>query len=374
MKQALQIGHIFGIPIEVNYTWLIIFLLISWSLAIGYFPSFHPGLSQTLYWILSIISTLLLFLSLLLHELSHAFFAINNSVPIKKITLFIFGGVAQMEKEPENPSAELKIALAGPICSFILSIISFALSFILYQINANSMLIPVFVYLGFVNIAIVLFNSIPGFPLDGGRIFRAILWFFTKDLKNATRISTYFGKWFSYFLMTVGIIFLYKQEFLNGIWLILIGFFLHEASEMSYQQLILKRALVGIPVKDIMSKDVITVSPNLTLQETVNNYFFKYQHLGFPVVDNGVLKGIITLRDIKEFPQKDWGTTLVQQAMTPVRRDLIVNSNTDSLEALLQVTKSGLGRLLVVDNGKLSGIITQRSLLKMFEIKTNLCA
>ncbi len=374
MKQSFQIANVFGIPIEINYTWIVIFLLITWSLAVGFYPFMLPNFSERVYWASAIISTLLLFFSLLLHELAHSIVAINNGVPIKKISLFIFGGVAQMAKDPDDPVSELKISIAGPICSLVIAMLCFLIVFFLPEKRIAKIFSSILIYTAFVNMAIVFFNLIPGFPLDGGRIFRAILWIISKNLRQATRVATYFGKGFSFLVMMIGILFLYKQQYLNGFWLLVLGFFLHEAAEMSYQQLILKKALVGVPVKEIMSTDIITIDAGLTLDKVVNDYFFKYKHMGFPVVENGILKGIITLRDIKEFQQKDWPSTKAYQAMTPVKQDLIVSSNLDCLEALLQVTKSGLGRLLVVDNGKLSGIITQRSLLKMFEIKTNLCA
>ncbi len=374
MRQSLQIARVFGIPIEINYSWIIIFLLITWSLAAGYYPVLLPLRNEYVYWSAAVVSAVLLFVSLLLHELSHSLVAINSGIPIKKISLFIFGGVAHMEKEPESSSVELKIALAGPACSFVIAALCFLAAFLLPNRGAWQIAVAVLLYMGLVNSAIVIFNSIPGFPLDGGRVFRAVLWHFVGDLRSSTRIATYFGKFFSYLIMSLGIFFLYRQEFLNGIWFLVLGLFLHEAAEMSYQQLILKKALVGVHVKDVMSEDVISVSPGLSLDRLVNEYFFKHRYMGFPVVENGMLKGIVTLHDVKAFPQEQWPSTAVYQAMTPARHDLIVCPETDCLEALLQVTKSGLGRLLVVDQGRLTGIITQRGLVKLFEIKTNLCS
>ena len=374
MKQSLQVARVFGIPIEINYSWVVIFLLITWSLASGYYPLFLPFRQEYVYWVSAGVSSVLLFVSLLLHELSHSLVAINNGIPIKKISLFIFGGVAQMEKEPDTSLVEFKIALAGPACSLVIALFCFVSGFFLEGHGISSVALSILFYMGMVNSAIVIFNSIPGFPLDGGRVFRAVLWAFTGDLRSATRIATYFGKMFSYVIMSVGMFFLYRQEFLNGVWLLVLGLFLHEAAEMSYQQLILKKALVGVQVKNVMSEDVISVPPNLSLDKLVNDYFFKHRHMGFPVVEKGLLKGIITLHDVKEISQDQWPSTCVSQAMTPVRQDLVVCPEADCLESLLQVTKSGLGRLLVVDHGKLVGIITQRGLVKLFEIKTNLCS
>lgn len=374
MKQSLQVARVFGIPIEINYSWLVVFLLITWSLAAGYYPLFLPLRQEYIYWLAAVVSSMLLFSSLLLHELSHSLVAIRNGIPIRKISLFIFGGVAQMEKEPETSGVELRMALAGPACSLAIAIVCFAIFMLMPPAGVGQIAASILFYTGLVNLAIVIFNLIPGFPLDGGRVFRAMIWNFTGDLRSATRVATYFGKGFSYLIMAAGIFFLYNQQFLNGVWLLVLGLFLHEAAEMSYQQLILKKALVGVRVQEVMSDDVVSVPPDLTLDRLVNEYFFKFRHMGFPVVADGMLKGIVTLHDIKEFPQEEWSSIAVSKAMTPVRQDLMVCPDTDCLEALLQVTRSGLGRLLVVDKGRLVGIITQRGLVKLFEIKTNLCS
>lgn len=373
MKQSLQVARVFGIPIEVNYSWVVIFFLITWSLAAGYYPIFLPFRQEYVYWVSAAVSSILLFLSLLLHELSHSLVAMRSGIPIKKISLFIFGGVAQMEKEPETAMAELKMALAGPLCSLVLAALSFFAFSIMPASGPWQIAASIFFYMAMVNTAIVIFNSLPGFPLDGGRVFRAVVWAFTGDLKSATRVATFSGKGFSYLIMAAGIFFLYSQQFLNGVWLLVLGLFLHEAAEMSYQQLILKKALVGVRVADVMSNDVVSVPPELSLDKLVNDYFFKFRHMGFPVVEGGMLKGIVTLHDVKAFPQEEWASIPVSQAMTPAREDLMVCPDADCLEALLQVTKSGLGRLLVVERGRLIGIITQRGLVKLFEIKTNLC-
>ncbi len=373
MKSSVKVGSLLGIPVEINYTWLVIFGLVTWTLAISYFPVYSPDFTQTQYWIAATTSSILLFVSLLLHEFSHSFIAQRNNIPIKKITLFIFGGVAQMEKEPDTSEVELKIAIAGPLCSLTISLIAFAMSGLLQYFKVNSLVLGVFKYIALMNATLVVFNSIPGFPLDGGRVLRASIWYFNKNLKSATRIATTCGKLFSFLFMTAGLLYLFFANYITGIWFLVIGLFLHEAAELSYQQLILKKALVGTPVRDVMIKDVITVPPDLKLDVLVNDYFFKHRHMGFPVVENGKLLGIVTLQCVKEIPNDQWPTTEVRKALIDVRQDLIVCPDNDALDALMQVTKTGLGRLLVVDNGQLLGIIVQRDLVKLFEIKTHLC-
>lgn len=373
MKSSINIGKLLGISIEINYSWLIIFGLITWTLAINYFPAYNPYLPQIHYWIAATISSLLLFTSLLAHELSHSIVANRNNMPIKKITLFIFGGVAQLTKEPDTPQAEFKVAIAGPLCSLAIVIISILLIRIssLLQIN-NFFVSAILNYVALINTTLLIFNIIPGFPLDGGRILRAAIWQFTNNLRAATRIATSIGKAFAFLLMLLGFAYLFQMQFINGVWFLIIGLFLHEAADMSFQQLVLKNALVGIKVKEIMDKNVIYLTNALTLEEAVNNYFLKHRYLGFPVVENGNLKGIINIQSIKSIPKELWNKTLVKEVMIKAREDLLIHPNDDVLDALLQLTKSGLGKLLVIQRGKLLGIIGQRDILNLLEIRTHL--
>ena len=372
MKSAIKVGTLIGIPIEVNYSWMIIFGLVTWSLAVGYYPVFNPMLPEVQYWMAALVSSILLFISLLLHELSHSYIAMRNSITIKKITLFIFGGVAQMEKEPDTSKVEFKIAIAGPLCSLMIAAVSFGFKNIFSFPLFNPLVASVFGYLAIVNTGIVVFNSIPGFPLDGGRVLRAVLWRLNNNLRASTKIAAFSGKVFSFILMFLGLFFLILRDFVSGIWFLVLGLFLHEAAELSYQQLILKRALVGVPVSDVMASDLVTVPPDLKLDRLVNDYFFKHRHVGFPVVDGGNLKGMVMIQNLKNTPKDEWCKKTVSEVMVAVREDLLIPPDTDSLEALLQVTKTGLGRLLVVENGKLLGLVTQRNLMKLFEIKANL--
>ncbi len=378
MKQDLKIATVIGIPIEVNYSWIIIFGLVSSTLAKVSFPMAVPGLSDALYWIAGVLSAIILFLSLLLHELAHSYIAVHNNISIKKISLFIFGGVAHMEKEPDDPLTEFKVAIAGPIMSLIIVLVFILLRNILAISHAHHLTIAMLNYVILMNAGIVIFNMIPGFPLDGGRVFRAMVWKISNNLRHATMIASNIGKAFAYLIMLAGIICLLFTQvvpgiWFRGIWFLVIGLFLHEASDLSYQHLIIKKALVGVPVTDVMEKDIITVRSDIDLDDLVNNYFYKHRHMGFPVVDKGILKGLVMLQNVKAIPQDQWKTTTVDKVLTTPRADLLAAPDTDCLEALLQVTKTGLGRILVVDNGKLLGIVVQRDLVKLFEIKSHLC-
>jgi len=373
MKSAVKVGSLMGIPVEINYSWLIVFGLVTWTLATLYFPLHSPGLEPFYYWGASAVSAFLLFASLLAHELAHSYIAQKNCLPIKKITMFIFGGVAQMEKEPDLPEVELKVAVAGPLCSLLIAAAAFALMNALRSAGAYGLSVEMLDYLFLMNITVVVFNLVPGFPLDGGRILRALIWHFNNNLKAATRIATVFGKIFSFIFMMLGLFLLFSRQFISGIWFLVIGLFLHEAADLSYQQLILKKALLGVPVKDIMVSDVITVPPDISVDRFINDYIYKYRHMGFPVAEKGRLLGLIALQNVSHLPDDKKPSVKVRDVMTEARQDLVICPEHDALEALLKVTKSGLGKLLVVEDGKLLGIISQRDLVKLFEIKSHLC-
>ena len=373
MKSSVKVGSLLGIPIEINYTWLLIFALITWTLASSYFPYYHPDVPSSHVWIASVSSTLLLFFSILLHELAHSFIALRNRLKIKKITLFIFGGVAQMENDPDTPIVEFKMAIAGPLCSIMLSVLFFTAARLTEINHVTAIITSVLNYVSLINLSIAIFNMIPGFPLDGGRLFRSTLWHFDHDLKLSTKVASNIGKFFSYAFILIGLVYLIFSQLISGVWFMVIGFFLHEAAELSYQQLVLKKTMVGTPVSDVMVKDIITVMPDIKLDKLVEEYFLKFRHLGFPVVEKGYLKGIVTLQNVNKVPRDKWPESTVSNVMTEVRDDLLCCPEDDTLEALVRVTKSGLAKLLIVKNGKLLGMISQHDLVKLFELKENLC-
>lgn len=373
MKTSVTIGSAAGIPIEINYTWIIIFGLVSWTLSTSWFPAYNPGLPAANYWTASVLSALLLFMSIVLHELSHAYIAKKNGIPIKKITLFIFGGVAQMEKEPGSPAVEFKMAIAGPLCSAFLALLSYAAYQAVSFYRIDPLVISVIGYTGIINASLVVFNMIPGFPLDGGRLLRATIWHFDSSLKESTHIASNFGKLFSFVFMLLGLAYLFFGQLISGVWFIIIGFFIHEAADLAYQHLMLKKALVGTKLRDIMVKEIICVPSDMALDKLVNEYFFKYRHLGFPVVDKGIFKGMVTMQGVKSISNDEWPVSTVAKVMQEPKKDLLACPDEDALDALIQVSRSGLGKLLIIDKEKLVGIINQRDLLKLFEIKENLC-
>jgi len=373
MNRSFHIITVLGIPIEINYSWFIIFFLVTWTLAQNYFPIALPHSSPLVCWIISVIAAMFFFLSLLAHELSHSIVAVKNKLPISGITLFVFGGVAHMTKEPETPAIEFKMAAAGPLCSFAISLLFFVLTQLLYSLKFPMAIVVATDYLSFINLMVGIFNLIPGFPLDGGRILRAALWSLFGDIKKATQIASAFGKGFAYFLMGLGFFYLISGAVLSGIWFIFIGFFLRDAASASYQQVAFKKYLSGVKVRDIMTKNVVTVNGDLTLLSIVDDYFFKYRFTSIPVVtDDGEIKGIVTIHCVKDVPRDRWADTNVLKAMIPIKGDLVVSPRTDILEALSQMAGNGVGRLLVTQDGKLIGIISQRDVIRLFEVREDL--
>jgi len=372
MKRSIKLITVFGIPIDINYSWFIIFGLVIFTLAQGIFPLEIPDLNPLIYWLMAIFSAILLFASLLAHELSHSLVAVRNNLPISGITLFVFGGVAHLEKEPTSPSIELKMAAAGPAMSFSLGIIFFALTQLLYHFGAPNYLLSITDYLFLINVIVGIFNLIPGFPLDGGRILRSLIWWRTNNLRKATGIASAFGKGFAFFLMAFGLIRLFNGEIISGVWFIFIGFFLQEAAEVSYRQVVMNKILSGVKVSDLMTRDVITVPAGITLDQLLEKYFFRFRFASFPVIEDDQLLGLITLHDIKEVEREKWPQVTVREIMIPVNDKIIINKESEATDALAKMASSGSGRLLVVDNSKLIGILSQRDVMRLFEFKAEI--
>ncbi|MEJ5227691.1 site-2 protease family protein [Thermodesulfovibrio sp.] len=359
-----QIGKVFGIPIRVHYTWLIIFGLLTWSLSTLYFPSVAPQMSQSSYWIKGALAALLLFVSVAIHELSHSLVALKYRLEIESITLFIFGGVAQMKGEPPSPQAEFRIAIAGPLASFALAGIFYALEANTLDIGAKSL----FAYVSNINLILGIFNLIPGFPMDGGRVFRAMLWSRKKDYVYATQKASKLGQGIAVFFIIFGL-FLLLFGAPTGLWLILIGWFLYSAAYGSYQQTTLQALLEGVKVKDIMARELITVEPQMNIQELVNKYFLKYGYTGFPVTEGGKYLGIITLRDIKNIPEADRAQREVSEFYQRHRNEWEISEEEFVVNALERMLKNEMGRLVVVDGDKIVGMITRNGIAKYLEVK-----
>ena len=368
-NKSFKLATFFNIPVHINYSWFIVLGLVIYTLAQGYFPTTNPEQGAAVHWLMAVIAAILLFASLLAHELSHSVVAKRNQLSIRGITLFIFGGVAHMEEEPPTPAVEFKMAVAGPLMSFFISLLFFGLTQAFYLLGFPRTVISITNYLFILNLFVGIFNLTPGFPLDGGWILRAALWQYYKDMRKATAIASGFGKAFAYFLMALGFLSLFTGSIISGVWFIFIGLFLQEAADMSYRQVIMKKILSGIRVENIMTKNLVTVPADIPLNQLVDEYFFKHRYTSFPVIEDDTLLGLITLHDVKEIPRERWAETSAKETMTALGSELVIDKKADIMEALSKMAATGFGRLLVIEDSKLIGIVSQRDITRLFEFK-----
>ncbi len=369
-----QIGRILGIPIKIHVSWFVVFAFVTWSLATGYMPDMLPGLSSPRYWLMAAVATLLLFGSVLLHELGHSLVARRYRIPITQITLFIFGGVAQMHREPPGPRAEFLIAIAGPVVSFMLGGLLLGMAAVA-QVGQG--LVALGVLLGSVNIQLGLFNLIPGFPLDGGRVLRAGLWAWSGDFHRATKQASLAGQGFGIVLGGVGAILLAGAVTgtipgplaANGGWVALIGAFLFAAARASRRQAALRASLAKVAVTDLMVRNVVTVPPGLTVEAAVADFFLPHGFDGFPVWEEGRLLGMVTVADVQALPQSEWVWRSVREIMEPRTADMEVSPDTSAITALEQMLREGQSRLVVVQDGLLVGLVTRSGISRFLQLR-----
>jgi Zn-dependent protease/CBS domain-containing protein len=368
----IRLFKVFGIPVEINVSWFIIFGLVSWSLVSFYFPTHYPSFSVTTHWVMGLVAALLLFVSVLLHELGHSVVAKTHGVPIRRITLFLFGGVSQLGKESADPITEIKIAVAGPAVSYVLMMIFFILGYLVSRGSSPEGVVPVLTYLAYVNGILGTFNLIPGFPLDGGRLLRAILWKVTGNLRRATYVASRVGGVIGIIFIALGFLLVFRGAFIGGLWLVLIGFFLRQAAGASYMQVVIDSTLKGVTVGDIMKPDVVTVTEDISIQSLVDDYFFKYHFDCFPVSDAGTLKGLITVNELKNLPKAKWGETRVGDIMQPDSRSIRARADEEASEVLKRVIRDGCGKLPVVSGDRIVGIITRRDIMEALRVFSDL--
>lgn len=372
MLNGFRLGRVFGIEIDISYSWFFIFALITVLLTFGIFPQNFPEHSPLINLILGLFTSALFFGSLLFHELTHSLIANLNKIPIKRITLFVFGGVSQMSDEPSDPYSELKMAVAGPLSSMFLAGLFYLIFFLLSSAGLSSPYWAAFAWLWQINLLLAIFNLAPGFPLDGGRVFRSILWMTLHDMERATNIASKAGQGFAFLLVGLGFLFFIGGN-IGGIWLILIGWFLYQSAAASYQQLVLQHTLSDVRVKEIMTPKVQTVAPDTKLDDLVNDYFLKYRFGRFPVTEDGNLLGIVTLHDIKVIPREKWATTTTRQIVENLEEPMYVGPNDQAVKALMKMAREDIGHLLVVDeNKRLNGIITRADIIRLIKVKSEL--
>ncbi len=371
MTRALRIGRIFGILIEVDYTWFFIFLLVAaglWSWTAVHLPSLPPGARL----FLAALTAALFFLSVVLHELSHSVVAKRFGLGITGITLFLFGGVSKMTDEPKSPSAEFKIAIAGPLTSIALAVLFLLGARLLRHGEGTAAFAAVFVWLGWMNGMLAIFNMLPGFPLDGGRVLRAGLWHWLVNLTQATRIAATLGQGFGILMIAAGILIFLRGQDWGGLWFAFIGWFLIQAAQASYQQVVLRQALSGVPVSSIMTQEVDSVPPEMTLDQVVHEYVMGRNHPAFPVLEGEEVLGLLCLSDIRAIPQDNWTRTTARDAVPPLTAHYTIAPSADAWEAMLRMTAENCGRLLVMEGEALRGIISRTDIMRIMRTRLEL--
>jgi Zn-dependent protease/CBS domain-containing protein len=370
--KRVRLFNLFGFEVRLDASWLIIAILVTWSLASGLFPYLYPGLTQETYWIMAVVGALGLFISIIIHEFSHSLVARRFGMPMKGITLFIFGGVAEMGEEPPTAKAEFLMAIAGPVTSLVLAALFLLVYRVGVQMDWQEPVKAVFYYLASINGLLAAFNLLPAFPLDGGRVLRAILWGVKGDLRWATKVAANLGSLLGTGLLVLGIVKFLGGNLVGGLWLALIALFLRHAAQTSYQQLLVRKALEGETVRRFMVANPITVPPELTVRQLVEDYILTYHHRMYPVLEGEQLLGLVSTRQVREVPREIWDQQLVRDILLSVSPGNSIAPNTDAVQALAKMNQTGFSRLLVVDHGRLAGLLTLKDLLNFFSLKVEL--
>lgn len=367
----LTLIEVLGIKIKVNITWVFIAILLAWALAQGYFPAVHEGLSTIAYWWMGAIAVIGLFLSILLHELAHSVVARAHGMQIKGITLWLLGGVAEMVDEPPNPRAEFLMAIAGPIVSVILAVVFYVLSQFFDRTDATA-IASILRYLAMLNMILAIFNLIPAFPLDGGRVARAVLWAWKGDYRWATSVAARMGSLFGITLMAFGVVAALTGAGLGALWWVILGMFVRFAADSSRAQMEAKEALTGKAVKDFMVRNPIVAPPGITVADLIDDYIYKHSFEFFPVIDDGKLLGSVSLREVRMVPKEARGSTRVGDIMVPVQASRTIDEAAPAGEALSKMQGTGNSLLLVTSHGNLVGVIALKDLMRIVAIATQL--
>lgn len=369
MTANIKLGNIWGVPIGLHFSWFLIFGLLTWSLATGYFPQEYPTLSGPGYWLIALVTSLLFFSSVLAHELGHVYLALRNGIPVRGVTLFIFGGVAQIAEEPRDPGTEFRIAIAGPAVSLALAGL-FGGAFLLDR--TIPFLAAPSVWLLRINFILAAFNMIPGFPLDGGRVLRSLVWRITGDLGRATQVASFTGQLVAFGFISVGIFSLLSGNVFNGLWLAFIGWFLQNAAASSYALTNLRQSLRGLTVRQAMTEECARVSTLTPVSQLVEENILRGAQRCFVVAENGDPRGLLTLRDISQVPQRKWPFLRTEQLMLPLEHAVQVTPNTDLLVALQSMDESNLAQLPVMEDGQFVGLLTRDRVLHYVRTRAEL--
>jgi Zn-dependent protease/CBS domain-containing protein len=364
----LQIARILGIPIYLHFSWLIIFGLIVWTLSTGYFPAQYPDLPVSSYWANGLVASVLFFVSILLHELGHAVVARRHGLRTRSITLFIFGGVAQLETDPQDGPAEFRMAAAGPVVSLALAGVFYAcaaLPFVSVSIAAVAK------YLAGINLLLAAFNLVPAFPMDGGRLLRGALWG-SIGKARATRIASGAGSCFALFLILAGVFSLVAGSTLSGLWYVLIGWFIKDASAASYRQVRFDEALRGLSVRDAMVDPVVTVPSSGSVSEAASEYFMRTGYGAYPVTRGDAVVGLLCLKDVLRLSHEERDATSVQGAMRPLADAIVIDPDAPLAAAIAGMAQAQTGRLVVMQGERLVGLLTMNGVIRRLRVRKDL--
>jgi Zn-dependent protease/predicted transcriptional regulator len=366
------------IEIVLDYSWVVIFFVLMYTVAEGFFPQMHINLTKSQYWTAGAVIALLYFFSVLAHELAHCYVSLKYGIKVKSIRLLFFGGLSEVSSEPKSGRHEFLIALAGPAMSMFLGFAFLSLGALFVQSGRQHHIAGIVMLLGFLNIALAIFNLIPGFPLDGGRILKAILWDRWNDSSRATKVVSQLGNGFAFFIILLGIalfvLLIATWGMILGLWLVFIGLFMKQSAMGSYQAVMLRRALSGVKVRQIMTENVVTVDWLLSVDELVRDYIYKHQFTNFPVFNRDDFVGMVSLEGVKSIPKDLWAFKQVRDIMVPVELVHCLKPTEDATEAWAKMASNDTGRMPVIENDKLVGIVTRRDIMNLFKIKSDLDA
>jgi Zn-dependent protease len=367
MNGNLSLGSVGGVRIRLHWSLLVVFALIVWSLAATVFPSQNPGFSDGVYLTIAVVAALLFFASVLLHELGHAWQARREGLEIDGITLWLFGGVAQFKGAFPSAGAEFRIAIAGPLVSLVLG-----LGFVLIALaGLPSAVDGVAAWLGYINLTLLIFNLIPAFPLDGGRVLRAALWRARGELGWATRIAADTGRGFGYLFIALGVLMFVVQGSFSGAWLAFIGWFLLQAATADARYVATEQALAGLKVRDLMVRNPVTVDPDLTVGRFMDEIASSSRFTTYPVVDRGGRPiGLVAVSSVAAVPRSEWDTRRVRESMIPLEQVPLLAESSQAVDALADLSaRPGADRGLVVDNGHLDGLLSITDLARALEAR-----
>jgi Zn-dependent protease len=359
-RHNIPLGRILGIPIGLDYSWFVIFGLLTWMLAGSYYPAEFKNWPPLMYWLVGAATTLMLFVSVLLHELGHSVVALRYNIPVRSITLFLFGGVAQIGAEPPSAVAEFLIAIAGPLVSLTLAAVFYAVEPLVAGMEP---LLGLVKYLAYINLALVLFNLIPGYPLDGGRVFRAIVWAITKNMRRATLIAANVGRFFAMVFIFVGVWQMFSGNFGGGLWIAVIGWFLDNAASAQVHQVMFQGLLVGHRVSQAMNTQCASVLGSLTLQDLVDKHILTSGQRCFLVNRSDDTVGLMTLHRIKEVPRSEWVTTSAAQVMLPWEELKRVDPDAELWAALQEMDRDGVNQMPVTRDHKVIGMLSREDVI-----------